>query len=98
MDHANNVVLDAIDFTPATLMNATIYGHDAKKIGYVTHVHGMGTASQVVIDVGGFLGIGAKSVMMPVKDLTFMRDDDGRVHAMTAWTKEQVKALPEHRH
>lgn len=98
MDHASNVVLDSIDFTPETLLHAEIYGDEDHKIGYVSHVHGMGTASQVVIDVGGFLGMGAKSVMMPAKDLVFMRDDDGTVHGLTSWTKDQVRALPEHRH
>jgi hypothetical protein len=51
-----------------------------------------------VIDVGGFLGIGAKPVAVPLTDLEFMRDEDGDVHAVTAWTKESLKAMPEHRH
>jgi len=96
MDHSNHVVLDAVDFVPETLTGAAVYGANDEKIGSVSHVHGMGTASQVVVDVGGFLGIGAKPVMLPVKDLTFMRDEDGSVHATTGWTKDQVKALPEH--
>ena len=50
------------------------------------------------MDVGGFLGIGAKPVALPVSQLDFMRDEDGEVHATTTLTKDQVKALPEHRH
>lgn len=98
MDHSSNVVLDAIDFTPETLLNAQIFGDEDHKIGKVSHVHGMGADSMVIIDVGGFLGFGAKSVQMPVTDMTFMRDDDGKVHGLTSLTKEQVHALPEHRH
>lgn len=98
MDHANNVVIDAIDFVPETLVGAEIHGDQDSMIGRVSHVHGMGADSKVVIDVGGFLGIGAKSVMMPVTDMTFMRDDNGKVHGLTSWTKDQVKALPEHGH
>lgn len=98
MDHASNVVIDAIDFTPDTLRHAEIFGAEAQKIGTVGHVHGMGVDSKVVFDVGGFLGIGAKTVMMPVRDITFMRDDDGKVHGRTPWTKEQIRALPEHGH
>jgi hypothetical protein len=30
--------------------------------------------------------------------LNFMRDAEGDVHATTSWTKEQIKALPEHHH
>ena len=93
MDYSNNVVLDAVDFIPETLAGAVVYGVNDEKIGTVSHVHGMGTATQVVVDVGGFLGIGAKPVMLAVKDLTFMRDADGIVHAKTGWTKDQVKAM-----
>ena len=32
-----------------------------------------------MIDVGGFLGIGAKPVSVPISDLDFMRDEDGQV-------------------
>lgn len=98
MDHSSNVEIQSVDFIPETLMGAVIFGHDDQKIGTVSHVHGMGSNSQIVVDVGGFLGIGTKSVMLAAKDLTFMRDDDGTVHGMTNWTKEQVKALPEHTH
>jgi hypothetical protein len=52
----------------------------------------------VIVDVGGFLGLGAKPVALTTSQLTFMRDNDGDVHATTAWTKDQIKALPEHHH
>jgi hypothetical protein len=42
--------------------------------------------------------MGAKPVSMTTSDLHFMRDEDGNVHATTTWTKDQVKALPEHHH
>ncbi|MGO7205265.1 PRC-barrel domain containing protein, partial [Rhizobium ruizarguesonis] len=50
-----------------------------------------------VIDVGGFLGIGAKPVAVPISDLEFMRDEDGEVHAVTSWTEDELKQMPEHR-
>ncbi|MGZ2487759.1 hypothetical protein ACVITL_006344 [Rhizobium pisi] len=53
--------------------------------------------ASVVIDVGGFLGIGAKPVAVPISDLEFMRDEDGDVHAVTNWTKDELKNMPEHR-
>ncbi len=98
MDHSSNTVLDAIDFVPQTLQGAAIYGDEDHKIGHVAHVHGMGADTKVVVEVGGFLGIGAKSVQMDTRDMTFMRDDDGKVHGLTSLTKEQVLALPEHSH
>lgn len=48
-----------------------------------------------MIDVGGFLGIGAKPVAVPAAELDFMRDENGDVHAVTTWTKDQLEAMPE---
>jgi hypothetical protein len=92
MDHTNHVRLTTTELTPDILDGATIYGPDDEKIGTVDHLHG----SQVVIDVGGILGIGAKPVAVPASELDFMRDEDGDVHAVTSWTKDQMKDMPEH--
>lgn len=96
MNHANHVRLGTSELTPDLLDGATIYGPDDEEIGSVSHVHGTGADSAIVIDVGGFLGIGAKPVAVPASDLDFMRDEDGNVHAVSAWTKDQLKAMPEH--
>lgn len=96
MDHSTHTRLDAVDFTSETLVDAVVYGVNDEKIGTVSHVHGMGEASQVIVDVGGFLGMGTKPVMLTAGQLNFMRAPDGSVHATTTWTKDQVKALPEH--
>lgn len=92
MDHTNHVRLTPAELTSDILEGATVYGRDDETIGSVDHVHG----SQVVIDVGGFLGIGAKPVAVSASDLDFMRDEDGDVHAVTSWTKDQLKDMPEH--
>jgi hypothetical protein len=36
-------------------------------------------------------------VAVTASQLDFMRDEDGDVHAVTNWTKDQLKAMPEHR-
>ena len=97
MDHSKHVRLTANELTPTNLEGATIYGPDDENVGSVSHVHGTGPGTQVVIDVGGFLGIGAKPVSVPASQLDFMRDEDGDVHAATSWTKDQLKDMPEHR-
>lgn len=96
MDHSKHRRLSEAELTAAHLEGATIYGPGDAKIGSVSHIHGAGTGSLVVIDVGGFLGIGTKPVAVPIKDLWFMRDEDGNVHAVTTWSKDQLKAMPEH--
>ncbi|HEV7310345.1 PRC-barrel domain-containing protein [Ensifer sp.] len=94
MDHSSHVRLTPSELTPAVLQGATVYGADDDKVGTVDHIHD--ASGTVVIDVGGFLGIGAKPVAVPLSDLDFMRDDDGDVHAVTTWTKDQLKEMPEH--
>ena len=96
MDHAKHIRLASAELTADVLDGATIYGPGDEKIGSVSHIHGSGPSAQVVIDVGGFLGIGAKPVAVAVSELDFMRDEDGDVHALTSWTKDQLKAMPEH--
>ncbi|MGR9167778.1 PRC-barrel domain-containing protein [Rhizobium leguminosarum] len=97
MDHTNLVRLTTSELTPAVLEGATIYGADDHKVGKVDHIHGAGAGGSAVIDVGGFLGIGAKPVAVPISDLEFMRDEDGDVHAVTNWTKDELKQMPAHR-
>jgi hypothetical protein len=96
MDHSTHIALTDEELNDAILMDAVVYGADDAKIGKVSHVHGTGASATVIVDVGGFLGLGAKPVAMAVNQLSFMRSDDGAVHAKTTWTKDQVKALPEH--
>lgn len=97
MDHSEHPRLLPDEMTDAVLTGATVYGPGDETVGTVSHVHGSGSSAQVVIDVGGFLGIGSKPVLVPVSDLDVMRDGDGVVHAVSRWTKEDLKALPEHR-
>jgi ribosomal 30S subunit maturation factor RimM len=97
MDHSKHVRLTTNELTPTILEGATVYGADDQEVGKVDHIHGAGAGSRVIIDVGGFLGIGAKPVAVPLTDLDFMRDEDGDVHAVTSWTKDQLKDMPEHR-
>lgn len=96
MDHSRHIRLSDTELTAGVLAGATIYGPGDHKIGSVSHIHGTGAATIVVVDVGGFLGIGAKPVAVPLDQLEFMRDEDGDVHAVTNWTKDELKEMPEH--
>lgn len=98
MDHSKHIRLNSSELVPSVIEGATIYGADDHKVGTVSHMHGAGSESRVVIDVGGFLGIGAKPVAVSASELDFMRDEDGDVHAVTSWTKDQLKDMPEHHH
>lgn len=55
-----------------------------------------GQVTDVVLDVGGFLGIGAKSVAIPMNRLTVAQADGGAVRIWVNMTKEELEALPAH--
>lgn len=87
------------DLTTKNLDNAKVYGREEETIGSISslNVGGDGKITEAVIDVGGFLGIGAHSVLVPFSRLTVLREAEGsdiRVHMDT--TKEQLKAMPHH--
>jgi hypothetical protein len=96
MDHSNHIRLSNTELTADILDGATIYGPGDEKVGSISQVHGSGPTSVVVVGVGGFLGIGSKLVGLPLSQLEFMRDEDGGVHAVTTWTKDELKNMPEH--
>ncbi|WCR09531.1 PRC-barrel domain-containing protein [Paracoccus stylophorae] len=97
MDHSKHTPLRPEELDSATLQGANVYGPDDSNIGDVSEIHGTGPNAKAVVDVGGFLGIGAKQVALDVSRLNFMRDENGKVHAQTTMTKDELKNLPEHR-
>ena len=98
LDHSQHARLADHELVPDVLEGATIYGNGNEEIGKVSHLHGSGPGAQVIIDVGGFLGLGAKPVAVGMASLDFMRDDNGHVHAVTLWSKKDLEDMPEHHH
>jgi len=54
-----------------------------------------GGIANVVIGVGGFLGIGEKDVALPYTALSITADPDGKRVVKVAASKEQLKAAPD---
>lgn len=98
MDHSTHTRLPDAELTADNIVDAVVYGPDDAKIGTVSHLHGVGAVSQVIVDVGGFLGMGTKPVALMTNQLAFMRDDGGTVHATSDWTKDEIRQMPEHHH
>ena len=98
MDHTTHIRLEPAELNAANLEGATVYDRQDEEVGTISHLHGQGPDAQVVVDVGGFLGIGAKPVALRLSHLDVMRGNDTAVHAVTTMTKEQIKDLPEHHH
>ena len=96
MDRSTHTPLQSTDMTVNDLNGVNVYGPDDSHIGDVVDVHGTDMTGQAIVDVGGFLGLGAKRVAVPVSDLSFTRSGDNKIHATTRLTKDQLKAMPEH--
>jgi sporulation protein YlmC with PRC-barrel domain len=76
------------------LVGKTIYGQDNKEIGEVENVV-MGQNGQVdavLVDVGGFLGLGKHRVAIPLQQLQVGGD-----RIVSTMTEEQTRNLPEYK-
>lgn len=85
--------------TAETLTGANVYDAAEDNIGTVTDLvlDGDASISHILVDVGGFLGMGSHTVALPVEDVSIMwndQNDDVLVHVQT--TREQLEAMPEH--
>ena len=87
------------ELTASGIESATVYGRGDETVGTVSslNVSDDGKITEAVIDVGGFLGMGAHTVLVPFNQLTVLRETNGsdlRVYLDT--TKDQLKAMPEY--
>jgi sporulation protein YlmC with PRC-barrel domain len=80
------------------LMGTTVYGANDEDVGEIGDVilSENGEVDAIIVDVGGFLGIGQKQVAIGMDDLQFMRGENDERHLYTNFTKEQLEAQPEY--
>lgn len=87
------------ELTTTEVDSATVYGRNDESIGSISSLK-VGTDGKItdaVIDVGGFLGMGAHSVQLPFSQLTVLRETNGSgVWVYLDTTKEKLKAMPHH--
>ncbi len=87
------------DLTAERLTGAEVFGPNDDSLGEVSEIvlADDGSVDAVVVDVGGFLGIGAKPVALPLSDIEILRADDGgdvRVHVPL--TEDELDTMPEY--
>jgi sporulation protein YlmC with PRC-barrel domain len=90
--------VDAAGISADDFIGTTVYGANDENIGSINDVilSQEGSVEAVIIDVGGFLGIGAKSVAVSMDNLSFLADGDGEFYLYTEFTQEQLEAQPEY--
>jgi hypothetical protein len=88
--------VDIASMSSDALIGTTIYGANDESVGEVSELilsgsGSTGTVDAVVIDVGGFLGIGEKPVAIDFKDLQIMADADNNYYIYSKFTREQLE-------
>ncbi|MGX8011619.1 PRC-barrel domain-containing protein [Mesorhizobium sp. ORM8.1] len=76
------------------LKGTTVYGANNAEIGSIGDVvlTPDNKPDAVIVNVGGFLGVGAKEVAVGMDKLKFMTDKNGKKYLYTNLTKEQLQA------
>lgn len=80
------------------LIGSNIYGANDEKIGEVGDVllTQDGQVDAILVDVGGFLGIGEREVAIGLDNIQFMVDDREDWYVYTPFTEDQLKDHPEY--
>ncbi|WP_409560293.1 PRC-barrel domain-containing protein [Hyphomicrobium sp. B1] len=88
----------ADEFRTSKLVGAKVYNNANENIGSIEDIvlKPDGTMDEVVLSVGGFLGIGDKYVGVPFSSLKVGRDGDSEKITTDA-TKDSLKALPDYK-
>jgi sporulation protein YlmC with PRC-barrel domain len=95
IDKSTLTAVPATEISADNLKGTTVYGADDANIGEIGDVVLTGDkVDAVIIDVGGFLGMGEKPVAVGMDNLAFMADKDGNRYLYTTFTKEQLEAAP----
>lgn len=78
------------------LDGAPVYDPADINVGTVEQIHGSGTSLRVVVEVGGFLGIGARYVMLDASEIQFARAGDGSIRAVTTLSEAALRQRTPH--
>lgn len=96
IDRSQLKEMPTADIRSEELVGTTVYGAQEENVGEIGDVVMTqdGKIDAVIIDVGGFLGVGEKEVAVGMDNLAFMTDDSGNKYLYTNFTKEQLDAAP----
>ena len=97
LDRSTLTEFDEMTLTADELEGTTVYGPGDENVGTISDVvlSESGEIDAVVVDVGGFLGMGAKPVAIGFEELNFQVDANNNRYLLIDWTAEQLEAQPE---
>ncbi len=84
------------DYDAQTLIGARVYGAEDEDLGEIGDLVLVsdGTLESVIIDVGGFLGLGEKPVQIAFDQLDVMRSEAGDLRVFVPMTEEELESMP----
>lgn len=83
------------EYEVETLTGSNLYGVGDEDIGEIGDlVLSDGQVSDVIVEVGGFLGLGEKEVLIPFERLSVLRSNDGDIRVYIDSTEEELEAMP----
>lgn len=87
----------AAGMTGETLVGAEIYDAEANSVSTVTNVgvNAEGEVTHVLTDVGGFLGLGSRTVAVALSDVEIEQDAEGHLLLHLDMTSSEIEDLPE---
>jgi sporulation protein YlmC with PRC-barrel domain len=85
------------EYRTSKIVGSKVYNEANENIGSVEDIvlKPDGSMDEVVLSVGGFLGIGEKYVGVPFSDIKLARDGSS-VKVTSSATKDSLKALPDY--
>lgn len=98
IDRGTLTDVDSTTLSADEFIGTTVYGANDENVGSIGDIilGEDGSAEAVIIDVGGFLGLGTKEVAVGMDNLAFLTDEDGNYYLYTEFTQEQLEAQPEY--
>lgn len=96
--HAADAMQSADEYRTSKLVGSKVYNEANENIGSIEDIvlKADGAMDEVVLSVGGFLGIGEKFVAVPFGDLKITRDGSN-IKIVTKGTKDSLKGLPDYK-
>jgi sporulation protein YlmC with PRC-barrel domain len=98
IDRTTLTDVEEADIRAEDFVGTTVYGANDENVGEIGDVilSQDGNVEAVIVDVGGFLGMGEKEVAVSMENLAFLSDEDGTMYLYTDFTQEQLEAQAEY--
>jgi hypothetical protein len=98
LDRGQFEATDLQQISADELIGSDVYSAQDENIGNVGDVllTEDGQVDAIVVDVGGFLGMGANEVALGMDDLELMSDAQGNLYVYSPYTQEQLEGSPQY--